>query len=293
MKVQKPIGEPAPSILDTSIELSEIYVHHENHKLLIGRNTDSPIELGANWRQRGQPICKAVRQSDDDALWLRESTRADLVRFEDKYIWLPVKSSPEVAAQHPDLIELKDYFKEIVECLKLWRNNLKKPQDYSVRLNLWLKSKPNAAAWIAHIAEMILVKFAPWPEPFNLRPENDSEHDWSSEQSLKKVLPLFGALTKAPLRGTPPNLVATFLYLIQRRNVDAHAWAGEFVEAWNFKVRTYDHSWINGEIIGDSVLGSTSPLKFQEIDGEHGGTDYCISCTGINCFISEEKNPRY
>ena len=65
---------------------------------------------------------------------------------------------------------------------------------------------------------------------------------------------------------------------------------------WNFSVRTYDHSWITGEILGEpqTILDSTSPLKINEIGGGYGSEakGYCVSCPGIQCFISEERNQR-
>jgi hypothetical protein len=287
------IVKPIPSTPEIPVKLPQIGVDEKRRLVIGGRNDNSAFELDENWRERGHPICKAVRESGDDKLWSQESVQADLVRCDDKYVWLSTEEPSKAALLCPRLVRLKDHFEEVGECLKLWRKSLGKPDDFSVRLKSWRESKPNAATWIAHIAEVILANFSPWPDPFRLRAENDSERDWSPEQCLKQVLPLFRGLARASLRATPPNLVKTFLYLIRRPNVDAHAYAGEFSDMWNFSVRTYDHSWINGEIIGSSTLGVNSPLKFEEIGSGYGGAEgYCISCTGIDCFISEERNQR-
>jgi hypothetical protein len=291
------IIKPIPLIPEIAVQIPGIYV--DDKKRLVARNPhgDSAIEVGLIWRVRGQLICNAVRESSEDDSWSKKSVQTDLVRIEDKYIWLSLEAPSKSALLCPGLIQLKDHFEEVSECLKLWRTKLGTSGDSSARIKRWLESKPNAAPWIAQIAEMILTNFSPWPDPYTLRPENDSSFDLSPEQCLKQVLPLFRALAKAPLRDTPPNLVKTFLYLIRRPNVDAVAYTGQFSEMWNFSVRTYDHSWINGEIIGEphATLGSSSPLKFREIGGNYGGDSegFCISCNGIDCFISEEKNKRF
>ena len=294
-KIQE-IGEAIPSIPEMVVKPPQIRIDNERRLILGGWNNDPAIELGVNWRSRSHPICAAVRESSEDGLWSKKSTETSLIRFEDKYIWISMEAPSKAALLCPGLIQLKEHFGEFAECLKLWQANLGTSNDSFTRLKRWLESKPDAAPWIAHIAEIILVDFSPWPDPYHLRPENDSARDWSPEQCLKQVLPLFRALSKAPLRSTPPNLISTFLYLIRRPNVDAHAWAGEFSEMWKFKVRTYDHSWINGEIVGEShsTFGSNSPLKFREIGGGYSGSveGYGVSCGGIDCFISEEKNQR-
>jgi hypothetical protein len=281
-----------PEIPETIVIPPELQIDHERRLVIFQGHSDSVVELDVNWRMRGQAICKAVQECKDDRFWLKESVAANLVRAGDKYIWLSTEAPSKAALLCPRLIQIRDHFEEIKGCLKLWRINPGKSDDSSARLKRWLESKPGAVPWIAHISEMILSKCSPWPEPFQLRPESDSERDWSPEQCLKQVMPLFRTLARAPLRTTPPNLVKSFLYLIRRPIVDAVAYAGEFSGMWNFSVRTYDHSWINGEIVGDSTLGSNSPFKFKGI-GYEGAGDYCISCDGIDCFISEEKNKRY
>ncbi len=298
------VGEIIPAIPETIIKLPQICVDEKRRLVVGGWNSNSAIELGVNWRERGHPICDAVRESSDDKLWSKEAVKADLVRSDDKYIWLSTEAPSKATLLCPGLIQIKDHFGEIAECLKLWRADLGKPNDSSARLKRWLESKSNAAPWIAHITEMILTNFSPWPDPYNLRPENDSAFEWSSEQCLKQVTPLFRAIDKAPHRGAPPpNLVKTFLssiqYLAKKPDLaGARAWPGEFSEMWKFSVHTTDHTWINGEIIGEShsTFGSSSPLRFKRFgdsDSRSGPEGYCISCSGIDCFISEEKNKRY
>ena len=264
------IHKPILSIPETAVLIPEIYV--ENRRLILGNPSgDSAKELGLNWRLRRHPICKAVRKLDEDASWSKELVEADLVKFEEKHIWLSLQPPSQSALACPDLIQLKDHFGEVAECLKLWRTNLGTSADSVTRLKRWLESKLNAAPWVAHLAETILSDCSPWPDPYKLRPDNDTSRDWSPEQCIKQVLPLFRVLEKAPLRGIPPNFVAIFLSLIRTMAkkpdfVEAHAWPGDFSEMWNFKIRTRDHSWINGEIVGEShaALGSSSPLKFKE-----------------------------
>ena len=296
------INKPILSIPETAVLIPELYVD-EKRRLVAGNpHGNLSIELGLNWRLRKQPICKAVRETSEDVSWLKELVQTDLIQYEGKHIWLSLQPPSQSALLYPDLIQLKDHFGEVAECLKLWRTNLGTSTDSGTRLKRWLESKSNAAPWVAYLAEIILTVCSPWPVPYNLLPENDPSRDWSPEQCLKQVLPLFRALEKAPLRGTPPNFVAIFLSLIRTMAkkpdfVEAHAWPGDFSEMWNFKIRTRDHSWINGEIVGEShtVLGSSSPLKFKEIGSQYGGGSegYCVSCSGIDCFISEERNKRF
>jgi hypothetical protein len=299
----KPDIENCHSITEIVVEFPQIRVDEKMRLVAGDSNSNNPTELGVNWRARGQLICDAVQESSEDASWTKETIKTDLVRFRKKYIWLSAKAPSEAPLSYPKLLQLKDYWEEVAKCLKLWRADLGKPNDSSARSKRWLESKSNAAPWIAHIAEMILAKFSPWPDPFHLRPENDDARNLNSEKCLKQaVLPLFRELEKAPCSDMP-NLVARFISCIRALikakpdwTNDAHGFPGDFLESWTFKVRTRDHSYIKGEIVGEphSTFTSNSRLGFKEVEGRYDESEcFCVWSGEIYCFITEDKDKRY
>jgi hypothetical protein len=296
------VGEIIPAIPETIIKLPQIRVDEKRRLVIEGWNSNPAIELGVNWRERRHPICDAVQESSDDKLWSKESVEANLVRSDDKYIWLSTEAPSKATLLCPGLIQLKDHFGEIAECLKLWRADLGKPNDSSARLKRWLESKSNAAPWIAHIAEMILINFSPWPDPYHIRPQDNAARGLNSDKCLRQsVLPLFRELEKAPCSDMP-NLVARFISCIRALikakpdwTHDAHGFPGNFSESWTFKLRTRDHSYIKGEIVGEpnSTFISNLPLEFRDISSSYEPERFCVWSGEIYCFITEEKDKRY
>ena len=135
------IGRPIPSIPKSLFHFHEIHVDEQRKLIWCGSSGDVSIELGSNWRPRGEPICSAVQESTDDAIWPRPSLRADLVQYGDKFIWLTMGPPSKEAALCPGLVELKNFSEDIAECLKLWQPNLGKPTDSADRLQCWIESK--------------------------------------------------------------------------------------------------------------------------------------------------------
>ena len=261
----------------------------------------SHLELANDWRERSKPVMWWLPNETTENGWEvapeidgrsghsrnKNVVLSGLMRYENRFVWWSGKPiSPDVSI-FPNIVSLQDLAAPIQQCLALWRDNIGEPTDGEYRLERWLNSRQTADPLVAHICEGIVTEFVPWPDPFHTRLETDEAWSWSRARCLKQVLPLFEVLANAPLRHSPHALVANFLYLIESNRLVCHAWPHKFQEAWNFKLKTQDHSWIGGEILvepGQTLPEASGKSLRMEV---HPDTQIWgfLECGPVKCVI--------
>lgn len=302
-----------PIVPDSPFRIAGI-VRDDNHNVVF-RNAqgraDSGLILARGWRMRNEPILSWLPLSTPDPAWpelpafggrdhpweAERGSRKGLVRQGKRFAWLSPDPPPPDVLVCPNLITLSELAPQVEECLKLWRSDAGNPQNATARFDRWSKSKASADPLVAQIAEGILSRFTPWPEPFRLA--STGEH-LTRDRCKKQIEPLFSVLLNAPLKSNPPALVANFLTLIEYRPTFVARPHPEVAEAWCFKLKTRDHTWIEGEILvvpgGSISTTSGKPLEMEvkerpDNDPRDRYRLCCglVQCGPVKCFIKETR----
>lgn len=213
-----------------------------------------------------------------------------LVRDGSRLVWLAFEQPPaDLRTAYPGLVQLVDLAPHVIECLEHWRRVHRKPIDFAARAASWQAEMPASDPLVPRLAETIFAAVAPWPDPYHLRDVTDAARGWTRSQCFAHVRTYFERIAAAPLDQEPPNLIATFLYLIEDKRVIGHAWPGQLAEEWHFKVRTQDHTWIAGSLLvaptdegGQRASSVNKPLRFSRNSG-----GYLLLCGDLSCAIEE------
>jgi len=269
-------------VLNTALDTGRVLA-------LTSEDADS-VPLSGFWRKRGEPVIGPKKvMAWESKEWQSPAQGKKLVRVGDDAVWLSVTDEPAVDTE--GLVKLRTLAADIDECLGLWRGMRTGPNDMAARGEAWLNSKPNASKVTMRVAEGLFRQYAPWPEPFETRHEDDEEWGWSPKKCLEQVKPMFRVIADAPLREVPPNLVSNFLYLIQDQRMRCHALPADLKESWRFTLKTQDHTWIEGLIWRDCLVTPVDgdkavPLRVAE--GESSGSASAMLSVGnLRCEIEE------
>lgn len=305
MRELRNLGKPTsgiPALPDGPIALPDIFrvAYPEDPVAGHGAGRDLTVRVGAaeqrtsvGWR----PLDAAVRS------WLGRRTEPNgrpstngaarggpLVRDGSRLVWLSFDEPPaDLRGAYPGLVVLADLAPKVVDCLERWRGKDAILTDSAARAADWLAAVPTSDPLVPRLAESIFAAVAPWPEPYHFRGSADAARGWTRSQCFERVRTYFERIAAAPLDREPPNLIATFLYLIEDKRLICHAWPGQLVEEWHFKVRTQDHTWIAGSLLvapsdkdGQGASQANGPLRFARSSG-----GYILQCGSLCCALQE------
>jgi hypothetical protein len=284
------IAHPRDSVGGGAQERTQGQVSDHELVVTVGR---AETQTSAGWSPRDA----AVRS------WLGERTSKagrsqtigltpdmSLVRDGGRLVWLSFEQAPaDLCAAYPGLVQLVDLAPQVVKCLEHWRRTHGALTDFAARAKSWQAEVPASDPLVPRLAESIFAVVAPWPDPYHLRAAGDVARGWTRSQCFAHVRTYFERIAATPLDQEPPNLIATFLYLIEDKRVIGHAWPGQLVEEWHFKVRTQDHTWIAGSLLvapadedGQGTSSASEPLRFLRNSG-----GYLLLCGDLFCAIEE------
>lgn len=257
--------------------LSNACLHH--HTLGLRRPDGEDVtEVSHGWRRgNDRYIADYLKYPTECAPeWPDIRSGGDIITHDGRFVWTKIGGVP--TAEGANIEPIGKLVPEIRDCLSLWRGFPPRPDNRQDRFAKWQQAHPGSGELIPRIAEGLIHNVAPWPDPFTVRPEDDETWEWSSDRCLSAAKPMFNAFTKAPLRDSPSGLVADFLYLAKNPKV-VHVWPSGIREGWRFKIRTQDHSWLEGIVWQGSIHTREPGPQLEEHDNS------VFSVAGHGCRV--------
>jgi len=237
-----------PEIPPTGVRLYHVAVN-DAHELVV-KGPKGETVLARGWTARDVPILEDMKAAPTREAWAEPPEAEALMRVGMRMVWLDSEGPPgDLPMRRGGLVRLDTLAKDIAKCLDVFRPLAAAPGEIEKRREAWCGACSSSDAEIVRrLAEGLLAEFAPWPDPYSLRDESDDSWSWPSSKCVKSVMELFKTLANAPIRAEPPDLVATFLYLIAKAAPVCHAWPTGIREGWQFKLKTDADAWITGTI---------------------------------------------